>query len=294
MLLVGVGGAELARAQNAPANTGVTVRGEVFDSVHAEPLAGATVMMTGSSEVSMSDAHGRFEFHSVSLGPHTFTAYHAAVDSAGFTALSSRVNVGNEQVVVHLALPSFQSLWSRICPGPFSADSALVTGTVRDAVTRMAVAGAQIELAWVEPHIDSTKHLRQTRWRIDATSDSSGAYALCGVPTDAGPNIRATRGQLASGIIDMLGTKEHVLRRDLYVSLPGQTNVGTISGTVSNPDGSPFADARVVLEGVPEVRSARSGRFVLHNVPTGTRELRRSVIRSKAGLGSNARGHKSC
>jgi hypothetical protein len=260
-------------AQASPANAGVTVHGEVFDSVHAVPLAGATVMMNGSGEVAVSDNSGRFVFHSVTPGPHTFTAYHAAVDSAGFAALSSRVDVVNEQTVVRLALPSFRTLWGRICQGPFAADSGFVTGVVRDAATRNALPGANVELVWLQPRVDSTRHIRQTRWRISTTADSSGAYALCGIPIDAGPNIQATRGTATSGIIDMLGSGEHVLRRDLYVAPADPANVGTITGTVSNPDGSPFADARVVLEGTPEVRSGRDGRFTLRNVPAGTREL---------------------
>jgi hypothetical protein len=80
----------------------------------------------------------------------------------------------------------------------------------------------------------------------------------------------------ASGIVDLFGSALRVQRRDLVlgpVSDSDLTRRATITGQITDDRGSPFADARVVVDEFGEMRSGADGRVVLRNVPAGTRQV---------------------
>ncbi len=274
LVFVGALAGANGEAQVSSGSAALSVQGQVFDSLHATPLANATIIMLGRSGVAMSDAHGRFVFSNVQAGPHTFVAYHATLDSAGLGAISARATIDDQHTDVHLVLPSFETMWRRVCLRPLTGDSGFVYGTVRDALTQRPVVGAAVTLAWIDVSLDSARRVRQKRWRANAVSDSTGLYAICGIPTTSVPNIQAAKGNATSGVIDLVGEQVRLRRRDLTIA-PAESNEnrGTIVGRLTNPGGSPFSGARIILAEVPEVHSDQQGRFVVRDVPAGTREL---------------------
>jgi len=266
--------APIASAQ-VPQTAGATLRGQVYDSLQNTPLRGATVTIAGTDRTTTSDARGRFEIPGMPPGSYTVVVYHAALDSIGLTALSTRATVGTTDVVANLGVPSFATLWRAACGADrAAADSGFVYGTVRDATTQRPVANAVVSVSWIDVALGKDGQVSQKRWRVLGRSDARGSYGVCGIPVSAAPRIRASDSTRASGLIDLIGENVRVRRRDLYVGRADSTaDRGTVIGVVSNVDGSPFRDARILLEDAAEARSDARGHYTIRDVPVGTRQL---------------------
>ena len=264
-------------AQTAP--TRVQVHGVVYDSLRSQPLGGAVVSLAGDSRIARADARGRFVFDSVSPGVRTFAAQHAALDSVGFSGISTRVTVTDGQSSILLASPSFATLWRSACgSGRPPKDSGFVYGTVRTATTQAVVPNAHVEVTWIDLRVDKAKRIAQDRWSGESQTDATGNYGICGIPLDLGLRVRASVDSAGSGSISLVGNGSRVRRRDLFIGpiafdtatvLP----TGTISGFVTDTAGRPVANARVIADGAPELRSGDDGRFVVRGVPVGSRQL---------------------
>ena len=269
--LAGLGGH--ASAQNAPR---VTVRGEAFDSLRGKPLDGALVSIIGAGRTVTADSRGRFVFDTVAPGVYTFVAYHAALDSAGVSGLTAKVNVGATTGDVHLAVPSFATLWRIACgDGRAPTDSGFVYGTVRDAASRKPLGGASVELTWTDFSVDSARQIHEKRWHRQTRTDASGNYGVCGVPMSAIPNIQASSNEAKSGVIDLFDVSR-VRRRDLSIAIAGTGDAerrGTVAGMLTDVSGAPFRGARILIADMPEARSGADGSFTVRDVPAGTRQV---------------------
>ncbi|MEP6732550.1 MAG: carboxypeptidase-like regulatory domain-containing protein [bacterium] len=271
-LLYAVAAAHSAQSQSAL----VTVHGIAYDSLRDAPLSNALVAMVGRALTATTDSRGRFHFDSVQAGRHTFVVQHDSLDAVGFTGITTHADVREGLGEVVAALPSCETLWRVACGGKAPKDSGLVYGTVRDASGRAVGAGAIVDVTWLDLAVDSSNDVSQHRWHRTVESESSGSYALCGVPASITVRLRAATDSAASGVIDLPPSELRVYRRDLLVARASDvdtTNRGTVIGQLSNASGEPFADARVLMDDVPEVRSGPTGRFVLLNVPAGTRQI---------------------
>lgn len=261
-----------AGAQRGP----VPVRGVVFDSLRGQPIRNAFVSMAGRNEVITTDSRGRFQFDSVEPGSHRVTAQHPVLDSIGFSGLSARATITDGRNEVRLAVPSFTTLWAVACgSGRAPKDSGIVYGTIRD-VSGGAVANATVELSWSDLVLDNRRHVVQRRWRVETRSNAVGGYAVCGVAPDIGLRIHASTDSSESGSVDLPPLATRVQRRDLLIASTSSSDSsrrGTITGVVTDHDGQPLADARIVMDQIPAVRSDADGRFTLPSVPAGTRQI---------------------
>ena len=276
VLVIGLPGA--LPAQAAATRPAVPVRGIAFDSVRGQPIRNAFIAMMGVSAGTTTDANGRFHFDSVAPGTYTFALQHALLDSLGLSGLSTRAIVGPDGGEVRIAVPSFATLWRAACrAGRPPRDSGFVYGTVRDVETHRPAANATVRVRWVEMLIDKQQGFMQRNWHLETHADSTGGYALCGVPMD-GVNIQvqATSDSGASGVLDFPTGDVRVFRRDILLGAfrdSASSRRGTIVGLLTDIYGDPYFNARVVMDGVPEVRTGADGHFTLHNVPVGTRQI---------------------
>ena len=256
----------------------VAVTGVAYDSLNRAPLAGAVVTIVGTTQTTKADARGRFRFDSVPPGSHTFAAQHAALDSLGFTGISARATVTDGREEIRLGSPSFATLWVRACGGVKPpADSGFVYGSVRDAATGAAAPGATVDVTWIDLGVTKANRITEKRWHGQSATNAAGDFAICGVPTDVGLRIRAVTDSAASGLIDLPGRGARVQRRDLVLGIVadslGPRSSGIIVGAVTDTAGRPVANARVIADGVPELRADSSGRFMVRGVPLGTRQV---------------------
>lgn len=255
----------------------VPVRGVVFDSLRGQPIRNAFVSMAGKTEVITTDSRGRFQFDSVEPGAHRVTAQHPLLDSIGFSGLSAHATITDGRDEVRLAVPSFSTLWTVACGnGRVPKDSGIVYGTIRDADGGPAVANATVELSWSDLALDKRRHVVQRRWQVETRSNDVGGYAVCGVAADIGLRIHAGTDSTESGMVDLPPLATRVQRRDLLVgsrASPDSSRHGAITGVVTDHDGQPLADARIIMDQIPAVRSDADGRFTLPSVPSGTRQI---------------------
>lgn len=254
----------------------VRVRGVVFDSLRRQPIRNAFVSMAGSEQIATTDSRGRFQFDSVLPGVHRITAQHPLLDSLGLSGLSARTTVTDGRDEVSLAVPSFATLWGVACGGRVPKDSGIVYGTIRDADGGAPVANVAVELSWSDLLLDKKRHVIQRRWRVETRSNAVGGYAVCGVAPELGVQVHASADSSESGVIDLPPLATRVQRRDLLVgsaAAADSSRRGTITGLVTDQNGQPVADARILMDQLPAIRSDADGRFTLHGVPTGTRQV---------------------
>ena len=255
----------------------VSVRGLAYDSLRKAPLRNAIVTVAGSGARATTDEQGRFILDGIEPGVRTFSAQHEILDSMGISGVTAKSTVTDGQTTVLLAVPSFATLWRAACGAtPVPRDRGFIYGTVRDAVGLGPVASATVDLTWLDIEASKEAGIRQRRWRGHAQTDSTGSYTICGTPTVEGLRMQAIADSGASGIVDLFGSALSVQRRDLVlgpVSDADLTRRATITGLVTDDRGTPFANARVLVDEFGEMRSGADGRVLLRNVPAGTRQV---------------------
>ena len=277
MRLIVVAGVVVASRVAAAQDARVVVRGLAYDSLRGAPLANAAITIAGRARSTASDSRGRFQFDSVAPGVYMFVLHHPALDSLGFPGTSARATVTDGRNEVRVAIPSFATLWRAACgEGRPPKDSGFVYGTIRDAWNLEPVGHATIDLIWTDLIVERTRGVIQRQWSIKTQSETDGGHAICGVPTSLGLRIHATTDASASGLIDLPPADVRARRRDLMVGPAGEPDSahrGTIDGMLTDAASRSFADARIVMDEVPEARSGADGRFTIPRVPIGTRQL---------------------
>lgn len=259
-----------------------TLSGVAYDSLRGQPLAGAVVELIGSPRTAIADRRGVFRLDSVPLGPQRLTFSSPSLDSIGLYGFAVDLDVRAPTPPVTLATPSFHTFFTRMCtptdrpPG----DSAIVFGTVYDAMTRARMASRQVAFQWFAVDTSGGDMRLGIPTRTTRTDDE-GSYSICGLPHDLSLMTLAGDSLTASGTVSLTVGGARVLRRDLYVSgeLGGdsaslRTGSGELRGVVRDERGGPLVDALVVLTASGHfTRTDALGRWVFRRVPLGTQEI---------------------
>jgi hypothetical protein len=271
------------------------ITGTVYDSlITSGPLAQATVMVVGTNLTRVTDGRGRFQIDSAPVGPVQLTFFHPVLDSIGIGAgvWDFTVSATGESRVT-LGTSSGHTLRRTLCPGlADSSNTGLVMGRVRDVDRRTPVSGARISTNWLEV-LFGPRGPSSERFEASASSVSSGAYALCGVPLDVPVFVRASLGDQASGPVEVFANSRPILFRDFFISLVDSTarlsvdsalnaaatedlrirapGTASFAGRVRDLNGRPVEGARVMLHGGGAVAVAdREGVFRISSLPAGT------------------------
>lgn len=259
----------------------VTVRGVAYDSLRAAPLGSAMITLSGQAgpRSTTADPRGRFEFDSVAPGRYTLSMLHDVLDTIGLSGIQSRITVTDGRAEVRIAVPSFATIWKAACGDRRAPrDSGIVFGVVRSAMDRSPVPEAFVQLMWLDVQARGVRgvrgvHLR--RYRQLTRSVSTGAYGLCGVPSDAGVRLQAATDSAASGAIDVPFSDLRVRRMDVVIgpSTADSLNRGSVAGFISDTGGKPYPNARIRVDGAREAVTGDDGRFRVSAVPLGTRQV---------------------
>jgi hypothetical protein len=284
--------AALIAAIRADAQPAQPLRGVVFDSLANAPLAEATVRVVGASAFAKTDSTGRFRFDRVMAGAVELAVEHPMLDSIGLYELTSRVNHDGQREHT-LGVPSFATISRAICGRALPRDSAVVFGTVRNPESQVA-GNADVVISWVAVARTTDGKLGSRRLSYRTHTDALGRYAACGLPTDEPYAFRASGGgsdSLAALAIELPARRTSILQQDLMLAAPlaavpadstrdastvrttstGPT--GVLRGTVVGQGGEPVANTRVSIADVADVRTDADGRFLLLDVPTGSRNI---------------------
>ena len=291
------GGARITAQSTAPADTAAAVSGTVFDSLSGHPLAGALVQFVGqgaSGKVlsAQTDRTGAFHLAAVPAGQYLVGFMHPVLDSLGLSLQPRPIQVTNgpEQHVA-LAVPGGSSVRARLCPPvpPGDSTGALI-GFVRDADSGAPIVGGTVIATWVELIMNSHT-VRTVRQRVPVQTDSSGWYALCGVPSASAVAAKAESGRNSSGYANVTVPARGILHVDFGVPtgsaavagtgmsagpLGGAPRSGTarITGMVRDAEGRPLAGAQLRVWGsAASANSDSAGAFTLSGLPAGTQTL---------------------
>lgn len=272
------------------------LEGQVIDSVHASPLAGAMVTATpvgtprDTTFVAKTDAKGRFRFEALEAGRYAMQFVSPLLDSLQYGGNTPLVDVpAGGSARIALAVPSGTTLRSLACPGVnFAAGTGALLGIVSDAETEKPLTGAQIAVAWSKLELDSAKGIVTDGRAAKVTVDATGQYRLCGLPTNDPLLLQVQHNGRAGAVLSMrISDAAGVLVRDLSFSASGaalladttsgpETARGTarLYGTVRDPDGNPVAGAQVRILGTAKnMRANDRGGYSFAELPAGTQEL---------------------
>lgn len=265
-------------AQSAPAVK--SLRGVIFDSLAQGPLAGATVRVVGGPALARTDEKGRFRFDSVATGPVTLAVEHPLLDSIGLYELSARVTHDGRHEH-RVGVPSFATMSRALCGRELPADSAVLFGAIRTTDARPA-RDAYVVIAWLGVQRTAEGKLGQSRLSYSTRTDSLGRYLACGLPADE-PYTFLARGRgadsLATLALTLPARRTPLLHQDVMLTAPLATAAtGVVRGLVVGDGGEPLPNTRVAVAEVAEVRTDSLGRFILRDVPAGSRELEALVV----------------
>ncbi len=289
------------------------VQGVIFDSLSSRPLEGATVFMSGSPRIGLTDARGRFEIDSVPVGKRALTYTTPSLDSLGLFTLGQDVQVSAGQMVdVNLHTPSFATVWRSLCPRTpaLRGDSGIVYGSITNAANEQRLEGAQVIVSWWKLESDG-KTVKTDRPLTTTKSDSTGSYYACGVAADMQLTIDIQAGAFAAGTAEVQLGASRVSRRDFLVSgemrepstlssatssqaaasraprttgrmsapvlpvRPRRHGTATLRGTVRDAKGLPVGSALITLPSADtSARSDDAGRFAIGGLPAGTQQVR--------------------
>lgn len=268
-----------------------TLSGQVYDSLHDEPVKGATVIIAGTAHQAVTDANGIYKFSIDSLpeGIVLVGFFMPSMDSLGIAPPARQIAIHHgESALLDLGTPSMRSVLRVICRDSAAEGRGLMMGVVRDADTDKPLIGALVVVMWTEMNIGNSS-LSKLPKAVHTTVNAQGSYRVCGIPNGVALRAQARLNTKASGWIDVNMPPGGVLQRDFLVgervvarasdsvTTPGVPKVlGTaqLSGTVLGPDGKPLEGANVYLVGTAiGARADSRGNFRLTGLPSGTHTI---------------------
>ena len=293
-----------AQPADTGARGGATISGFIVDSLRNRPLAGATVVIQGTTHSATTDDGGRFHLSIDGLadGQYHIGFFHPMLDSLGISPPTKTVTVkgGASQYVV-LAVPSVNTIVRAVCPdSALSGGRGLVMGVVRDAETDRPLSGVRVVLMWTGVNVGNTAVVKVPQATSVLTA-RDGSYHVCGIPGDTRVTSQARAPGRSSGWIEVGVSAGGLALRDFLIGerrpavaqapaagaaadtaggaarqAPAAAPLGSarLSGTVTAADGKPLEGALVLLLGTQlTTRSNDQGQFRMGGLPAGTQSV---------------------
>lgn len=288
-------------APAAPAGRAYAILlGTVWDSVHAAPLAGASVFVEGSLRVGMTSERGGFMIDSIPAGAYRVRIEHLVLDSLGVQMVTDTVHLADgDRHTLELAIPSPETLVAISCPANRrTLGPSAIIGRLLDADTDEPVGGARVSFAWAE--LSLTAGLRRVPRLRDARSGPDGVFRVCGLPNDVEGTLQAEKAGVLTSEVPIavqgqslvvqglrIGNANTVARAqaDTSRSRPAQAGArfsaptlqsgqAVLTGRVVAANGQPVAGARVDVEGTAGIAQTNAnGEFRITDLPSGTQSV---------------------
>ena len=258
------------------------IAGVVVDSLDGRYLSNADVVIDGTRETTLeTDSLGKFEIDSLAPGTYQVGVFHPLLDTLGIVLATQPFHIGpDSSSFVLLAVPSAATIIRGTCPvQPDARGKSAVIGHVNDPETLQPVAQAEVSVAWTELEVSKEFGIRRTSHLVRDSTDRSGAFKICGLPSSLQATLQARRGSTVTAEIPIsLGDKpSELLARTLLLSpLDSGTKVGNaaVSGVVLLEGSSTNRGSRVELVGTDIVAMTDDkGEFAMRNLPSGSKVL---------------------
>ncbi|HEY9514521.1 MAG TPA: carboxypeptidase regulatory-like domain-containing protein [Gemmatimonadaceae bacterium] len=284
-------------AHGTAAQRSTVISGFVLDSMTNLPLAGATVLLSGTTRSATTDAGGRFRFEldSVADGTYTIGFFHPTLDSLGVTPPTRQISVrSGTPVFVELAVPSMRTISYALCPDTSLTEGrGLVVGVVRDAASDKPLDSVRVVLMWTGLSVGNNSVIKVPK-AVSVLTDDTGAFRACGVPAGTRVTAQARTSTQRSGWIEVTVPDGGVATRNFLIGTRPPAAVAAraasadsgeqvpsaplgdaaLAGTVKGTNGQPLQGAQVLLLGTQlATRANESGAFRLVGLPGGTQSI---------------------
>ncbi|HSK20562.1 MAG TPA: carboxypeptidase regulatory-like domain-containing protein [Longimicrobiales bacterium] len=198
-----------------------SVRGVVWDSTRATPLADATVLLAGTEYSAQTDSAGRFVIDGLPNGVFTAQFSHGRLDSLHIGSPEAEVEVtAARSADVQLAIPSEAAILLAACfAEKQDAPGSVVSGVVTDRKRGGAIPGATVRVQWQEVETAGTRMQARNEW-LDVTTDEDGLYVACGVPVDELVHVHASLLTYGSDSVAVGFDAPAHRKIDLQIDLP--------------------------------------------------------------------------
>ena len=271
------------------------LQGVAVDSIHGTPLVNATIQLSGTDRVGVTDSLGRFLVDSIKPGSYKVDVDHPILDTLGILLSTAPMQfAANEVTRVVIAVPSQEFLANRFCtPARRALGPGVLAGRVREPDSEVAAVGARVSLVWYDPDPPAVagvpvKIKKAPRVR-EATVGEDGTYRLCGLPekyegklqaqrkdggTTAEVSITQEEGLLALRSMSVAPLAVATTDSTGKVTAKAMKGNARLMGRVINKQGAPVGNARVTLNGTGAATLTReSGDFLLDSLPAGTQAI---------------------
>lgn len=269
------------------------VRGQVFDSLAGQPLAGAAIRLTrlGDDTVNavtaVTDSNGRFRIAAVAAGTWMVSFTHPALQVLGIHLDPDALRITDGSTVdVELALPSAGTVREAYCDAaPQAAGEGVIVGYVRGTPARDASDSLVVLASWSSRHGGATPPTRDSIRRIVAVA-ADGWYGLCAGEPAGGVTLSVLRGRTLLHRDSVQLPASGVLFHSVEVrGLSGQqATTGTtatralqtiaVEGVVLAADGrTPLVGATVAVTASGITRTDTRGRWTMRAAAPGLRTV---------------------
>jgi protocatechuate 3,4-dioxygenase beta subunit len=252
-----------------------SISGLVVDSLRLRPLAGAEVIVAGTSHHATTDSSGLFTIDSLEPGRYKLGVFHPYLDSLSLAIATKETSVPlDEGQGIIFGVPSATTLIRTTCPSSAPDSTSMLMGTVVDVDTGKPVAGARVTVSWTDYIFGKRiRGLQKSPQKLETTTNSSGAYRLCGMPADVGAAVVAQSGDAKTDEIGIRSYTPSVMLVPLGVTKTPARPV-TVSGFVRDEKGAPLRNARIQMVGSENAAATDdNGRFTLTNIMPGSRNI---------------------
>jgi len=182
----GVPAVELTSATQSKTDVLGSIVGSVFDSLRTgAPWRGAHVALVGIPRRAVADSLGLFVLDSVPTGDHEIVAWDEELLMLRAEPASALVQVleDGSSRPIRLTTRSATTVFAGSCEADRALGNGHLLGELRDTKGTL-LPGVDVSVSWTETWRDSSRLVRETFISRD-TSDSRGAYLLCGLPTQS-------------------------------------------------------------------------------------------------------------
>jgi hypothetical protein len=255
--------------------------GVVVDSLNFRYLSDADVVVEGAHQPLHTDSLGRFRIDSLPPGTYRVGVFHPLLDALNIELSTPPFHLGiDSSSFVTLAVPSAATIIRRMCPTRSDvAGTSAVLGRVNDPETSRPVDRAEVIVAWADLEISKEHGIQRTGRSVRDTTDATGQFRLCGLPSSLNATLQARHGAAATAEIPITldARPTQLLARMLLLSAAdsgSSRGKATVSGVVVLENSSTKAPSRVELAGTDIVAMTdEKGEFTLRNLPSGSAVL---------------------
>src|SRR5687767_13717744 len=106
-------------------------------------------MSLGTSRTTLTDWLDLFTDETVWRAPHRLTMDHPAIDALGLADITIPLDARPGMAPVRIAIPSFATMWGRVCGWAAPDTAGFVFGVNRDAQTRKPIPNAEVSARWL-------------------------------------------------------------------------------------------------------------------------------------------------